>query len=121
MASKSLEIVNEHIEFFKKYREAYAHASDIESAKDYDDDIKVFETIKKDLEAYEQLKRDHDKTLINNGELCVKVCELEKENQEFKKIIKENFFYHEYSEEIGYRKPMPKYQDKIKEVLNDDK
>lgn len=34
--------------------------------------------IKQDLEAYEQLKQDHDKTLINNGELCVKVCKLEK-------------------------------------------
>lgn len=79
--SKSLEIVNEHIELFRKYRELYAHASDIESAKDYDDDIKVFETIKKDLEAYKQLKQEHDKTLINNGELCVKICKLEKENQ----------------------------------------
>lgn len=70
------------------------------------------DTIKQDLEAYEQLKQDHDKTLINNGELVVKVedlkedlrlttiertncedlweeehlkcCELEKENQELK-------------------------------------
>ena len=84
MTSKSLEIVNKHIEFFKKCRQAYAHASDIESAKDYDDDIKIFETIKKDLEAYKQLKQDHDKTLINNGELCVKVCKLENEVQELK-------------------------------------
>lgn len=43
--------------------------------------------------------------------------EFEKENQELKEIIKANFFYHEYSEEIGYKRPMPKYQDKIKEVL----
>lgn len=46
---------------------------------------------------------------------------LKLKNQELKEIIKANFFYHKNSEEIGYRKPMPKYQDKIKEVLNDDK
>ena len=76
--SKSLEIVNAHIEMFKNCQKAYAHASDIETANKYKEDIKIFETIKQDLEAYEQLKQDHDKTLINNGELCVKVAELEK-------------------------------------------
>ena len=40
--------------------------------------------------------------------------------QELKEIIKANFFYHKNSEEIGYRKPIPKYQDKIKEVLEDE-
>ena len=45
---------------------------------------------------------------------------LKLKNQELKEIIKENFFYHKNSEEIGYRKPMPKYQDKIKEVLGDE-
>ena len=45
---------------------------------------------------------------------------LKLENKELKEIIKENFFYHKNSEEIGYRKPMPKYQDKIKEVLEND-
>ena len=45
---------------------------------------------------------------------------LKLENQELKEIIKANFFYHKNSEEIGYRKPMPKYQDKIKEVLGNE-
>ena len=45
---------------------------------------------------------------------------LKLKNQELKEIIKANFFYHKNSEEIGYRKPMPKYQDKIKEVLEDE-
>ena len=45
---------------------------------------------------------------------------LKLKNQELKEIIKANFFYHKNSEEIGYRKPMPKYQDKIKEVLEND-
>ena len=45
---------------------------------------------------------------------------LKLENQELKEIIKANFFYHKNSEEIGYRKTMPKYQDKIKEVLEND-
>lgn len=45
---------------------------------------------------------------------------LKLKNQELKEIIKANFFYHKNSEEIGYRKPMPKYQDKIKEVLENE-
>ena len=32
--------------------------------------------IKQDLEAYEQLQKDYDKALINNGELCVKISDL---------------------------------------------
>lgn len=46
------------------------------------------DNIKKDLEAYEQLKKDYNKTLISNGELCVKVCELEKENKKLKEKYK---------------------------------
>ena len=38
--------------------------------------------IKQDLELLEQLKQQRDSLAINNGELCVKVCNLEKENQE---------------------------------------
>ena len=45
---------------------------------------------------------------------------LKLKNKELKEIIKTNFFYHKNSKEIGYRKPMPKYQDKIKEVLEDE-
>lgn len=138
--------------------------------------LEDYQTIKQDLKLLEQLKQNHDKTLINNGELVVKVADLQKENQELivnknvaqavalnqkreiaelkdqvdyfkedskewqsayewsqaqnailklenqelKEIIKANFFYHKNSEEIGYRKTMPKYQDKIKEVLGDE-
>lgn len=59
-------------------------------------------------EAHEKVQQDLDR-----------LEELEKENQELREIIKANFFYHEYSEEIGYRVPIPKYQEKIKEVLKD--
>lgn len=34
--------------------------------------------IKQDLELLEQLKQQRDSLAINNGELCVKVCKLEK-------------------------------------------
>lgn len=34
--------------------------------------------IKQDLELLEQLKQQRDSLAINNGELCVKVCNLEK-------------------------------------------
>ena len=37
------------------------------------------DAIKQDLEAYEQLKQDHDKTLINNGKLVVKVEDLKED------------------------------------------
>lgn len=40
--------------------------------KQYCDDIK------QDLELLEQLKQQRDSLAINNGELCVKVCKLEK-------------------------------------------
>ena len=71
------------------------------------------QTIKQDLEYLEQLDKE-------NLDLINEIQEVHKENQELKKIIKANFFYHKNSEEIGYRKPMPKYQDKIKEVLNNE-
>lgn len=46
--------------------------------KQYCDDIK------QDLELLEQLKQQRDSLAINNGELCVKVTDLQKENQELK-------------------------------------
>lgn len=49
--------------------------------------LKLANTIKQDLEAYKQLKQDHDKTLINNGELVVKVADLQKENQNLKIFV----------------------------------
>lgn len=93
--------------------------------------ISYSSVIEKNLERLEQLeeenetlnkaldiaKADYTTTRINLDNASVRIKDLEKENQELKEIIKANFFYHEYSEEIGYRKPMPKYQDKIKEVL----
>lgn len=45
------------------------------------------QTIKQDLENYEKLKQTHDKTLINNGELVIKVCNLEKENQDLRAFV----------------------------------
>lgn len=48
----------------------------------------LIQTIKQDLEVYAQLKQDHDITLINNGELVVKVADLQKENQEL--IVNKN-------------------------------
>ncbi len=42
------------------------------------------DTIKQDLELLEQLKQQRDSLAINNGELCVKVTDLQKENQELK-------------------------------------
>lgn len=63
-------------------------------ALEYEDDegykdwvIELYNTIKQDLENYERLKQTHDKTLINNGELVIKVCNLEKENQALRKGI----------------------------------
>lgn len=44
------------------------------------------DTIKQDLELLEQLKQQRDSLAINNGELCVKVTDLQKENQELKDI-----------------------------------
>ena len=103
--------------------------------------LDLYQTIKQDLEAYVQLKQDHDKTLINNGELCVKVCKLEKENQELKAIIKSfgkvlNIYTGDgrayavsretYNEKpiamlnINKRKELALYL-KLKEVLNNDK
>lgn len=45
--------------------------------------------IKQDLELLEQLKQQRDSLAINNGELCVKVTDLQKENQELRKSNKE--------------------------------
>lgn len=41
-----------------------------------------FNTIKQDLELLEQLKQQRDRLAIDNGELVVKVTNLQKENQE---------------------------------------
>ena len=63
--SKSLEALDKILDLILEYS-YWVEAHDL---------VKI---IKQDLEAYEQLKQDHDKTLINNGELVVKVVELEK-------------------------------------------
>lgn len=43
--------------------------------------------IKQDLELLEQLKQQRDSLAINNGELVVKVADLQKENQELKEKL----------------------------------
>lgn len=48
-----------------------------------------YDLIKQDLELLEQLKQQRDSLAINNGELVVKVCNLEKENQEL--LVNKNF------------------------------
>ena len=42
--------------------------------------LELADIIKRDLESYE-------KTLISNGDLCVKICKLEEENQKLKKAL----------------------------------
>ena len=91
-------------------------------------------TIKQEIERLQQLQKeiaelkdqvDYFKEEFEGWQSACEWAEaknaiLKLENKELKEIIKENFFYHKNSEEIGYRKPMPKYQDKIKEVLEDE-
>lgn len=79
---------------------------------------------------FNEIECDADKCdncpLAIGDDMCLKIIfeqkwEVQKENQELREIIKANFFYHEHSEEIGYRSvPIPKYQEKIKEVLVND-
>lgn len=45
--------------------------------------------IKQDLENYEKLKQQHDKTLINNGELVCKNVKLEIANKNNEKVIED--------------------------------
>lgn len=49
--------------------------------------------IKQDLELLEQLKQQRDSLAINNGELCVKVTDLQKENQELKRYKEKAILY----------------------------
>lgn len=109
----------------------------------YHDITKEVNTIKQDLEKLEQLEKDYNKTLISNGELCVKVCELENEKQELKQDVEDvledykdaalrMFKYAEVIDKfIDYldkepNKAIPKHSIKqtlnkfLKEVLNDE-
>lgn len=45
------------------------------------------DTIKQDLELLEQLKQQRDSLAINNGELCVKVTDLQKENNSLQGLL----------------------------------
>lgn len=63
-------------EIISKISKIYGETNSLEGTYD------LFLELKHRLEHLEQLEKDHDKTLINNGELVVKVTDLQKENQE---------------------------------------
>ena len=71
--------------------------------------------IKQDLELLEQLKQQRDSLAINNGELCVKVTDLQKENQEL--LVNKNLAQKlavEYKNKID---KLEKENQKLKEKL----
>lgn len=88
--SKSLEALEriETVFHCNKQGKKNCYAHFMSPSKAIEEYYKDYNIVKQDLEAYEQLKQDHDKTLINNGELVVKVADLQKENQEL--IVNKN-------------------------------
>lgn len=87
------------------------------------------QTIKQDLELLEQLKQQRDSLAINNGELCVKVADLQKENQELRKsnneieelYLKENKHWCEDTDRLRKEnEKLLKENQKLKEMLENE-
>lgn len=76
--------------------------------------------IKQDLELLEQLKQQRDSLAINNGELCVKVTDLQKENQELRKSNKEieELYLKENKHWCEDTDRLRKENEKLKKVIN---
>lgn len=54
---------------------------------DVSEDVDNFTKVLNDLKDYESLKKEHEQTLINNGELCVKVTKLEEKNKDLNEYL----------------------------------
>jgi hypothetical protein len=100
--TKSLEIVNAHIEMFKDCQKAYTKASDIETANEYKEDIKKFEIIKQDLERLENLEKENQELRDKLNSQDLDIWQLHCKYGDYKKaidVLKDNckFKFHDKS------------------------
>lgn len=76
-------------------------------------ELEELQTIKQELELKEQLKQQRDSLAVNNNELAIKVCNLEKENKELKEDVKTVMADYQDVAKIMFE------LDKVLEILKD--